>query len=192
MCLLVDEGNGISTAWGRSFGLPAVAEKGRFNVNLTVSTLGGHSSVPPPHTGIGYMALALAEAERHPFEMTLKEHSPLWGYLQCAAEYAPDMPEGLKDAVSESRKSKKAFSSLKDVVIQYGLGMHGKMGPGNGDMTSTLMRTSQAEDVIWGGLKVNALVSSESPRLGPLLTRSPSWSPPSSTTESTSTNRLRS
>lgn len=66
------------TIWGQQFALPAVAEKvgkrlefslcvqGHYDLEITVSTLGGHSSVPPQHTAIGYMSLLIAELEKHP------------------------------------------------------------------------------------------------------------------------------
>lgn len=66
--------------WGQQFALPGVAEKvshrlrrtttdtwqGHYDLEITVETLGGHSSVPPPHTAIGYMSLLIAELEKHP------------------------------------------------------------------------------------------------------------------------------
>jgi Gly-Xaa carboxypeptidase len=35
---------------GSVFAVPAIAEKGRMNTKVMVSTPGGHSSIPPPHT----------------------------------------------------------------------------------------------------------------------------------------------
>lgn len=145
------------TNWGRTFGLPAVAEKGKFNLNLTVSTLGGHSSVPPKHTNIGLTSLLIAELERNPHPAILERESPIWGYLQCAAEYAPDMPKGLKRSVRKSQKNEKAFERLPEDVIEYGLG-GSWAGPGMGDMATAILSTTQATDIIYGGVKINALV----------------------------------
>ncbi|GFZ45301.1 hypothetical protein JCM24511_03027 [Saitozyma sp. JCM 24511] len=156
MSLLVDEGSGISTTWGRSFGLPAVAEKGKFNLNMTVSTLGGHSSIPPKHTNIGMTSLLVAALEKNPHPVILEEESPIWGFLQCAANYAPDMPKGLKKSVGKAQGSKKAFEELPEEVIDVGLGGDWAT-PGMGDMTEALLTTTQAADIIYGGVKVNAL-----------------------------------
>lgn len=41
---------GFSEQYGTVFATPGVAEKGSMNVELDVSTPGGHSSVPPEHT----------------------------------------------------------------------------------------------------------------------------------------------
>ncbi|ORY31378.1 hypothetical protein BCR39DRAFT_526354 [Naematelia encephala] len=154
--LLVDEGEGINTSWGRTFGLPAVAEKGRFNLNLTLSTLGGHSSIPPKHTNIGLMALLIAQIERNPHPIVLQRKSPIWGFLQCAVQHAPDMPSSLKKSVTKSLKSDKAFASLPEELIEVGLAGDWSSA-GMGSMTEALLTTTQATDIIYGGVKVNAL-----------------------------------
>ena len=50
IAMLVDEGNGYGPSQDGLFALPAVAEKGYLDVKIEVSSAGGHSSVPPPHT----------------------------------------------------------------------------------------------------------------------------------------------
>ena len=47
---IVDEGSGFSGQYGSVFAIPAIAEKGYYDVKIEVATAGGHSSVPPPHT----------------------------------------------------------------------------------------------------------------------------------------------
>lgn len=48
----MDEGfTGISTDYGSTVASLGMAEKGSLNVDIKVETLGGHSSVTPPHTG---------------------------------------------------------------------------------------------------------------------------------------------
>lgn len=52
VALVVDEGfTGISYEHGATVASLGMAEKGAVNVDITLNTLGGHSSVPPPHTG---------------------------------------------------------------------------------------------------------------------------------------------
>ncbi|KAI6113379.1 hypothetical protein EV401DRAFT_1984179, partial [Pisolithus croceorrhizus] len=41
---------GYGDQYGRIVAMPGVAEKGFINVRIEVSTPGGHSSLPPPHT----------------------------------------------------------------------------------------------------------------------------------------------
>jgi Gly-Xaa carboxypeptidase len=45
-----------------------MGEKGYLDLSIAVATAGGHSSVPPTHTGIGIMSAILAELESNPFE----------------------------------------------------------------------------------------------------------------------------
>lgn len=54
--------------YGAPFAMPGMGEKGYLDLVITVSTPGGHSSVPPPHTGIGIMSEIVAAVESHPFE----------------------------------------------------------------------------------------------------------------------------
>lgn len=50
--LLIDEGfSGISEEYGSTVASLGMAEKGAMNLHIQVETLGGHSSVPPAHTG---------------------------------------------------------------------------------------------------------------------------------------------
>lgn len=44
--MLVDEGTGLMDQYGQTFAMPSVGEKGYLDVELSVSTPGGHSSVP--------------------------------------------------------------------------------------------------------------------------------------------------
>ncbi|KAK8858509.1 hypothetical protein IAR55_002736 [Kwoniella newhampshirensis] len=155
--LLVDEGSGIQSIWGQNFGVPAVAEKGKLNLNLTVSTLGGHSSVPPKHTNIGLTARLITALEDNPNPVGLEKQSPIWGFLQCAAGYAPNVPEAVKDDTVKSIKGdKKAFKELPSKLVEAGLG-GGFASPGMGNEMEYLLSTSQAVDIINGGVKVNAL-----------------------------------
>ena len=158
MALIVDEGSGLAEAWGRTMALPAVAEKGKLNLNLTLATLGGHSSIPPKHTNIGLTSLLIAALERNPHPVIFKENDPVWGYLQCASRYSPGMPKGLKKSVEKAQGSKKAFGKLPEDILEYGIGSK-KEGKGQGNIAEALMSTTQATDIIKGGFKINALVS---------------------------------
>lgn len=54
--------------YGAPFALVGMGEKGYLDLSIAVATAGGHSSVPPTHTGIGIMSAILAELESNPFE----------------------------------------------------------------------------------------------------------------------------
>ena len=64
---ILDEGWGISEGIIPGVSKPvagvAIAEKGYFTVELTVQTAGGHSSMPPPHTGVGILSRAITRLE---------------------------------------------------------------------------------------------------------------------------------
>ncbi|WVQ96848.1 hypothetical protein IAU59_003955 [Kwoniella sp. CBS 9459] len=155
--LLIDEGSGIQEIWGRNFGLPAVAEKGTVNINVTISTLGGHSSVPPDHTNIGLTARLITEIEDHPHSPSLNDKSPIWGFLQCAARYADEIPKEIKDTTLKSiGGDKDAFGDLPRLLIESDYG-GARKGPGQGSVARALISTTQATDIIRGGVKVNAL-----------------------------------
>ncbi len=159
MALLIDEGSGLVETWGQQFGMPAVGEKGHYDLGITVETLGGHSSVPPAHTGIGFLSLMITELEAHPHKPSLNDESPLYGFLTCAASFASEMPKDLKSLVEKTEKGDmKAWQSLPETLIKIGMG-GSTAGPGQGDPLRSMMITTQATDIINGGVKVNALVS---------------------------------
>lgn len=160
MALLIDEGSGIVDIYGQQFAVPAVGEKGYLDVEVRVETAGGHSSVPPEHTGIGLMALLIAQLERNPYTPYLNPESPLIGYTSCAANHAPEAPESLKKAINKVTKSisngkvdKHALSAVQE-WWEVGSAQDRVMPPGMG---RSMIGTTQAVDIIHGGVKINAL-----------------------------------
>lgn len=56
---MVDEGvTGILEYYGASVALFGMAEKGSVNVKVKIESLGGHSSVPPRHTGSEFYTIS--------------------------------------------------------------------------------------------------------------------------------------
>lgn len=162
MAMLVDEGSEMSTVWGQLFAMPAVGEKGYLDVEVRVETLGGHSSVPPPHTGIGFLSLLIAALEKHPHEPYLNVESPLNQYLSCAANSPAAMPKHLKHSVHKLERSlssrgtkvdKKALKEIQDWWV-VGSSRDRSFPPGMG---KAMVSTTQAVDIVNGGVKVNAL-----------------------------------
>lgn len=68
------------------------------------------SSVPPIHTSIGILSLILTNLEGNPFPAAFSPSSPYLQYLQCAADFGPDMSKDLKSRL----KDPKAWPALAD------------------------------------------------------------------------------
>ncbi|GAA5829218.1 hypothetical protein JCM3766R1_001022 [Sporobolomyces carnicolor] len=140
--LILDEGfTGVDEAYGTKFARFGLAEKGAVNLDLEVFTQGGHSSVPlGPHTGIGVLARLLVALEDHPSQINLKAGNPMLSYLNCAADYG-DVPKALKQKVRNEKK----WEQLGEELAQ------------SDPILRSFLSTSQAIDLINGGVKVNAL-----------------------------------
>jgi carboxypeptidase PM20D1 len=73
--LVLDEGlavlSGVFPSVTSPVALVGVAEKGYMSVELTVTTLGGHSSMPTPENAILILSRALLRLQSHPFRSKL-------------------------------------------------------------------------------------------------------------------------
>jgi len=146
--IIVDEGAANLQNWGASWAVPGVGEKGFVDVDIIVRMPGGHSSIPPLHNGIGVASELIALIETHPLEPSLDDENPYLSLLYCGAEHAPDFPHKLKKLLHK-RSQKHRTSSKKDKLAieaaKAGLDIR------------YLFTTSQAVDIINGGVKTNAL-----------------------------------
>ncbi|RWA12710.1 hypothetical protein EKO27_g2383 [Xylaria grammica] len=144
--VIIDEGGGIAESWGSTFALPGVAEKGYIDVDIIVRMPGGHSSIPPAHSGIGVASELVTLIEAHPYEPRFHAENPYLGLLECGNAYSPKFPSSLKknlpwkESPCPAKKDKLALEAAKQ-----------------GDATKYLFTTSLAVDVITGGIKSNAL-----------------------------------
>ncbi|EXJ63874.1 hypothetical protein A1O7_00209 [Cladophialophora yegresii CBS 114405] len=139
--MIFDEGiAGVEKRFGTDFALPATAEKGYIDVTVTVNVPGGHSSTPPDHTAIGYLAQIVRLIEDHPFTSQLVRNNPTLTYLRQAALYSKAMPEDLRQAILSSQSPKKLLDYMDSDRERR-----------------AMIRTSTAVDVIQGGDKVNSL-----------------------------------
>lgn len=142
--MLVDEGAGYGEQYGQVIATPGIAEKGAVNVMIEVTTPGGHSSLPPPHTSIGILAEFLVAIEKNPFDVHLARGSPMYKNFQCAARHAPDLPDSVRRDLIGAEHSEKALRSAEKKLFK--------------DATiKNLVGTTQAIDLVQGGVKVNAL-----------------------------------
>ncbi|KAI0841219.1 carboxypeptidase S [Hypoxylon sp. FL0890] len=139
---VLDEGGmGIQGQGDVLYAYPGVGEKGYYDIELSLEVRGGHSSRPPKHTGIGIMGDAIVALENEPYSPRLTLASPFRRVLECRTKYSPD-------AVQPWLRDELLSGSEKDIAV--------KLTEEDTD-EKWLVQTSQAIDVITGGVKVNAL-----------------------------------
>lgn len=161
--LIVDEGmevigrdtapsqGGIGLAWAG----PGTSEKGYLDARIVVSTPGGHSSQPPKHTGIGYLSRLVAVIEDNAPQPRLDslDHPALAPFL-CLRE-APEI-----------KKRKHLYSVLRDLAALASSTSycHARKNHLLSRFLNALteeeivaFKTTQAVDLISGGVKINAL-----------------------------------
>ncbi|KAF8963426.1 hypothetical protein BDZ97DRAFT_1661730 [Flammula alnicola] len=142
--MIVDEGSGFIEQYGSIIATPGIAEKGFLNVLVEVTAPGGHSSIPPPHTSIGILSALLVHYEKHPYEVKVTRNEPVYDTLQCVAQHANDVPSHLRRLIKQSVQSNKALHRLQSFIRED-------------RVLSSLVGTTQAIDLIHGGVKSNAL-----------------------------------
>ncbi|KAK6518759.1 hypothetical protein TWF506_005898 [Arthrobotrys conoides] len=138
--IIIDEGSSMQTEFGSDIMVISTAEKGFLNQKITIDTVGGHSSIPPPHTSIGIMSEIIVALEAHQFERVFSDDNPLYDFLTCSAAHARDFPEELYNYIAEGDKK-----ALADALVR----MNSRY---DADLRSTV-----AVDTISGGTKINAL-----------------------------------
>lgn len=90
------------------------------------------------------LAQLLVHYENHPFKATLERDTPMYWHAQCLAAYAPELPKSIRKAVKKAASSDKALRAAQDKLFE--------------DPTfKALVGTTQAVDMISGGVKSNAL-----------------------------------
>jgi Gly-Xaa carboxypeptidase len=92
------------------------------------------------YESVGLLSQAINQLEAHPYTPHLTASSPYLKYLTCLADYSPKLPGSLRKMIKDPKKWGKLARELsKDVKERAFLG------------------TTQAVDLISGGVKVNAL-----------------------------------
>ncbi|KGU28313.1 Gly-Xaa carboxypeptidase [Candida albicans P75063] len=142
---IIDEGDeGYQEIEGVKLVLPATGEKGHLNSVIDLFTPGGHSSVPPKHTSIGIMSQLITEIEDKEFSPILTNNNPVLGQLYCLAEHSKILNKSIKGDILKAQIDQNANQR----VVEY-LSKDAE--------TKYLITTSQAVDIIEGGVKSNAL-----------------------------------
>ncbi|KUJ21139.1 carboxypeptidase S [Mollisia scopiformis] len=149
LAVVVDEGAGFEEAWGTLFAKPGAAEKGSTNVVITVRSPGGHSSIPHDHTSIGILSELVYLIESTQYRTKLYDENPYFTQLQCGAAYSPKFDPKLKKLLDERLQSRGTGAAHHDPLALE--------AAKQGASIKYLLQTSQAVDIISGGVKVNAL-----------------------------------
>jgi Gly-Xaa carboxypeptidase len=116
---------------------------GYADVAIKVESRGGHSSVPGPHTAIGFLARFISALEDADiYSPILTRENPYYGYLHCLDQYGsekevPDWLHGVleRDDVAEIARCVASIGPRSRFIIE----------------------TSKAATVVHGGVKNNAL-----------------------------------
>ncbi|KAM9901433.1 hypothetical protein OXX69_008706 [Metschnikowia pulcherrima] len=143
---VIDEGGQSLVKHGDvSLALIGTSEKGSLNYVVGLNTPGGHSSVPPDHTSIGIISDLVTRSEKAPFPPAFTPRNPTFYEYQCIAEYSRELDQSLARAIRNSGTCAKASSLVAKSIH-------------DSDLTNRyLVTTSQAVDIVFGGVKSNAL-----------------------------------
>lgn len=143
---VIDEGGQSLVRHGDvALALIGTSEKGMLNMKIGLNTPGGHSSVPPDHTSIGIVSELVTRLERNPFNPIFSSRNPTFYEYQCIAEYSNKIPSNIRKEIKKSGTSLAASKKVAEYIYNTDIG------------SRYLVTTSQAVDIIHGGVKSNAL-----------------------------------
>ena len=94
--------------------------------------------------GIGILAAAIVALEANPHEPFLIRNGSAFPFIQCTAKYSQTMPEDIKRLIEQAMTDDDALLRLAAFLQRV-------------ELFASLMTTSQAVDLISGGVKINAL-----------------------------------
>ncbi|WP_327114335.1 M20/M25/M40 family metallo-hydrolase [Nocardia sp. NBC_01730] len=138
--LLLDEGGviteGIADGVRQPVATIMLGEKGCATVRLSVTEVGGHSSMPGKQTAVGRLARAVGRIQDHPMPLRL---TPV----------IADMLARLRHAMPEPRRRLLGLAGVAAPVITRVMAAR--------PHTEALVRTTTAPTVIRGGVKSNVL-----------------------------------
>ncbi|KAF7294397.1 Carboxypeptidase S [Mycena kentingensis (nom. inval.)] len=147
--LLLDEGDGYgeNVQGGQIFVSPGVSEKGYFDAKVEVFTKGGHSSVPPKHTSIGILSKIVSAIEDTLHPPIFSRTSTAFAYVQCAIGHESSASPAQRHLVNRALTDDSALLELQDYLLSDDAE----------PVYAAMLRTTQAVDIVHGGLKANAL-----------------------------------
>ncbi|KAI8619461.1 hypothetical protein BC830DRAFT_1104026 [Chytriomyces sp. MP71] len=142
--MIIDEGAGVSEFENITIAKVQVAEKGYVDVEIIVAAEGGHSSVPPKHTAIGFASLLVEAIESNPHSLVLSNNNPLLKMVSCLSRHVPRADHFYARALAHLDNPR-----MRERLLQRLAGQSPAM--------KARFSTTQAVDIVQGGLKVNAL-----------------------------------
>ncbi|KAI3100365.1 hypothetical protein CBS147333_8531 [Penicillium roqueforti] len=119
---------------------PAITEKGHSNLFFELHAKGGHSSVPLPHTGIGIISEIVVALEANPYQPQIIKDSPIHKRLICQARYSPNTQPKIEELLRNN--------DFDGLAVQFA---------STSPLNRFVVQTSQAIDLIKGGVKINAM-----------------------------------
>ena len=119
-------------------------EKGYLDLSISIQKKGGHSSVPQDHTAIGIIGDLIVQIENNKFPTYFTDYNPTFHQYVCLAENSIDIDQSLKKDILKSQFDETSNLNVRNFINKDRL-------------TSYSIKTTQALDVIQGGVKVNAL-----------------------------------
>ncbi|KAJ5756670.1 hypothetical protein N7533_006213 [Penicillium manginii] len=143
--MMMDEGSfGLQTQFDQSFAMVSVAEKGYMDVQINVTSPGGHAANPPDHNAIGVLSEIIMSIENHPFPGKVTTKNPIFNFLECAAVHAPErsFPLNIRN------KLQRVENGEVTAQVQLAQAL---------DNMRYFFRTSQSVGKINGGVKINAI-----------------------------------
>lgn len=138
--MIIDEGSDVSVQQGIPVATVGVSEKGYTDISISVNGPGGHSSNPPDHTTIGILSEILKDLEDEQVERNayhLQENGVVADTFACLGKFGEFKSPQDRRAFVDAEKLQTTLST--DRAFR------------------TLIGTTQAIDVISGGVKINAL-----------------------------------
>ncbi|KAF8920567.1 hypothetical protein CPB85DRAFT_1548472 [Mucidula mucida] len=139
------EGYGKNAEDSIILAVPGIAEKGYLDVRVEVSSAGGHSSVPPDHTTIGLLSMLVVELEKNTQRPVLQRSGTGFANAQCSVLYDTRYPPALRALAKKALHSDQALEHFMRALISFD------------KLFGVLFKTTQAVDLINGGVKINAL-----------------------------------
>ncbi|SCU84102.1 LAME_0C08240g1_1 [Lachancea meyersii CBS 8951] len=136
---ILDEGGGVRESNGSYYGVPVTAEKGYLDAEITLFAPGGHSSVPPDHTSIGILSELMVEIENDTYQLQVDQDNPALNALKCLTKFGAINDKQMEKYLVGNSKEK--LESVLDQERDF----------------KYFFKTSQALDIISGGIKANAL-----------------------------------
>lgn len=90
------------------------------------------------------LAQMLVTLESNPIQPHIERNTPIYSYIHCLAEHGQSLSPSLRKAIKASLHSDKALKKVEEELLQT-------------KQFRALVGTTQAEDLVGGGVKTNAL-----------------------------------